>query len=1454
MSLKERFAAGSRFDSTGEFTLDESKAKQKMARFQLASPSEFLMLVVQAAVAAKCREIAVTQVENELHLVAKAADLEPEAVRENENFLFEHDDDTVAYHLLGVAANAVEVQCEAPPIVAMVDGDLHFEAKLKTPLSELEELSRERLAYLPCPLKLQDQLLPTRAIPEDAELQISGKSSVIVLVKYGVVVHRETSQRTINFRAVAVADQLGLDASYSQVVKDARYQELITKLDKQANEALALEVRDNESPESHQRWLSFLFDQLPNPAGEALENAPLFPLADRAGEVSFKEIKGLVSRQGKVFVARRRFNVSLETPCLLLSDPNVNRVLDKLLPPKSRLDAEAEVQEQQLIAARRKAWESSPRPLELPPGDYICQSVVEGRGWSAAIGFWAGQVGSNSADILYQGKLLSTATLNDVPLGATAVIDVTEGEVAENWVALVEQREKEVLKQVQSEMVLLWRSQESIPRAALSPRGVKALLNDLTTRDPTPAAKNSPLFPTLDGGYFSFRELEAMEEVRVGLPVDLSARAVAGLGNDPILLYSPELLQALQAVLGRKRVMDLRERQEALAQLDQAWSSPRPPLVRRLGYLKKVEFVHQDCHGEIALYPEDGGGAKVELLHLGAPIQTLEFEGGKVLSLEASVEAPSLTLAASLGSFVRDKAFAALMAALAKEARQLESEAFFHNGPSLDQRLALLAQYPLPAEEVAGVPLFPTTQPGELLSLQRLRAELAKHGHILIGSGSLRLYHRPVILQEAAEGVREMIPEATLAQAEQVLTERRKLEVFEAQPLSRPSLGPKYPLSWDYPVRFPLDDGRGEIALVRDGAKDGGVVYAYVKGRLVCAKSRVLPPQFAAALEHPDFVLNKDYTDVSVPESVHEFLKVACDRCMLKAAKQRLALGIGWESASKIRLKAWAYFASDVPAAESKDEFLEKLEVKLLDGSSIFFPQLAKAKLQGYVDPRFQGDSFTDGMVVRASAKEAELLSRWLGKRLTPQDTFLRKAMSRRKALAELPTTLDPTLFQRIFERENLKARLGISLEGDLIALDGEGQPLGKLPYSLRLPVTGLVWGATPVKKEEATPRARLPRPLLQALEEWSEELCLSWVQGLDGHPGLEHERRLALELLKRSVPEISKKGRHSGSRLADLLWDLPLFSRVDKTLISGSALAATLAETREPILVAESRFRAPGSALVFSDNGPEKEILSSILGKSGLQQFEAPSLLDREEIAKSAKSLLSWGLAPAVAGLKVFSKASDRVASLSDFFKQEESDARDPREVLLVQLREDIRGLLGRKHYQESDLLFQNLDFGTWPLGPPVYRPLDLNTDIVELVKTVGGLMKTNVGELIKQPPKVPKRNHYRLNSSHPAIRWLLSREAPEADRRAVRMLLVIHWVGLVNEASEQLADSHEDAFLSLLAGRMAQTFSERAEPSAEKSPPEESSPASPKEKRKRARQGRSWANSPFASGKKGD
>ena len=1409
MSLKERFAAGSRFDSDGEFTLDESKAKEKMARFQLSSPTEFLMLVVQAAVASKCCEITVHQAQSELRVVAKGADLDPEAVKDKESFLFESDGETLPYHLLGVAANAVEPQCSQAPVVAMVDGDLHFEVQLNSALVGLRGLLLVRLPYLPCPLTLDGESLSTSDVSSDIDLALHDSESEIALVKFGVIVHRERRKFRVNCRAVVRADDLSVDASYSQVVKDRRYDQLIAGLEKQANQLLADRVKEQPDSEPSGTWLTLMRELLPDPAGTALESAPLFPLADRAGEMSFREIMELVSRQGSVFVSRRRFNVQLETPCVLLFDPPVEDTIRKLLPSKSLQDAESQIQKQQLVEARRKAWESSPRPLELPPGETICRAIVEGRGWKAAIGVWRGQLGANRAEILYQGRLLSTAPLNNVPPGSTAVVDVTEGEVAPSWLGLEEKRLRTVLQGVQSEIAQLWRSQSHFEVSDLSPQGLESLLNDLYGTSPSEAAKNTPLFPTLDGKtLLSFRELEAMDEVRLGEPTELSPRTAQALGSAPILLYSPERLRALYSKLGRERVRDLRGRQEALARLDWAWANPSLPTVTDRDYLSKATFKHQDSHGEIALFAKAGGGTDVTLRFEGAIVETVRCEGARLLSFQAAVEAPQLTLAEDLTAFVEDDAYTALLSALAESVQELERRAFFHPDLAVMHRFKLATLYDYSERELEETPLVPSPDQSETWTLRSLREELQTHGCLLTGKMGVEFPGRRVVLNErqVLDSVKNLLGEVTWSSAEALLSQMRKSEQFQALPVAR-----KIAVRGRYPLRTEVSEGRGEVVLAAVDASDAGMLYAYVDGRFVCTKERVLPSDFVAALEHPDFALSEDFQDVGIPDSVRALLQNACDQTMLEAAGSNL----------KLRSRAWKYFASNSPSEQAKQAFLDGLQLELLDGRVVTFAQLLQLKVQGYVRPEFHYDGPRQGAVIRALASDIEYLGSLLGKRLAFQESFLQREMERQRALEHLPRSVASDLFSRDFEGGGGRGKLALSREGKLVGLNSEGEVMGVL-RELRLPVIGLVWGAerSGQSKVGEEPQATLPRPLQLQVEQWSESLCLEWVKGLGDHPLSSGERALALALLRVLIREVSSKDDRASSTAATLLWDLPLFARVDRTLVSGSALAATLAESGQQLTVASSRFRSPGDALFLAQQGEERAILTSFFGKAGLREFEAPPLLDVEELARTAKSVVSWGVAPAVAGWKAWNKTMDYLSTLGR--KEEGEKVRDPREVLLVQLREDIRSLVGRKQYQESDGLFQNLDFGRWPLGPPIYKPRKLN--------------------------------QYRLNSLHPAVRWLLSREASASDRRAVRMLLVVHWVGLVNERSESLSDSHEDAFLDLLVERMAQTFSAQAEVEAEPKPSESDETATPlqstQRKRVRSRKSKGFS-SPFESKK---
>ena len=146
----------------------------------------------------------------------------------------------------------------------------------------------------------------------------------------------------------------------------------------------------------------------------------------------------------------------------------------------------------------------------------------------------------------------------------------------------------------------------------------------------------------------------------------------------------------------------------------------------------------------------------------------------------------------------------------------------------------------------------------------------------------------------------------------------------------------------------------------------------------------------------------------------------------------------------------------------------------------------------------------------------------------------------------------------------------------------------------------------------------------------------------------------------------------------------------------------------------------------------------------------------------------------------KCFEKIRDRyhkfAGSLRSKQKKGALSAAQREQRLLDELHTDLGLLLGRRSLQKADTFFSNTEFGSWILGPPIYR--SMTTEQI------------------------------RFNRLHPAFRWLLSAEGSSRSRRIARLLLLVNWVGLVNEASIPLTDEDEDHFLSRLLKRLLATF----------------------------------------------
>jgi hypothetical protein len=1363
MSLLERFQAGSELDSVGEFTLDESKAREKMARFQLVTNEEFLMLVAQAAVAAQCSAMAITLAGSEVRLVATGALLDAESVRTIREFLFDSQSENVAYNLLAVAANAVEPSCQTPPLIAMVDEELHFEANLSSELRGLAATIKDRLAHLPCPLSLNGVRLATDPIGEEPRVELlEGGTSSITLIRYGVVVARQSKSLSLAFKAVAAANSLLLDASFSHVVEDDAYKAVLKALSCRANRELADFVCGQPVDGSvAMKLLPHFMADHPDPAGAALDAFPLFPLADRGGHISFADILAQVSERGQVMTAGRNYNLQLSVPVVRLDDQTTRQALQARLPARAFKNADSEYLAQAAAARNKSQWESSPRPTELPPGRYLCQAQVQGLTWEAAIGYLASPGGPGRVDVLYQGRLLANESLGDLPPGAAAVLNVRQGQVDPTWSRLDGREYRAICKELREKLRALFRQQTFSAPADLYPALRAYLLSELKSGKPPTVAKTAPLFPVLgQSTALTFGQVSALETVALGDPVTPFQRIPASALPVPLLEHSPERFQVLVSRLGAPRVIDFRDQQKRLRAIDREMANPKPATLGPGDYLIRRSLSLSPCAGEVGLLADQGSKLRVALMKHGVVFENLTVPGGRVLEAVAVVDVPHLELTPMWNGIARSTAYSKLLSDLSTEISKLEQELLAADlalQPEL--RIKLLRAYPQAKETYWEKPLLATTSYGTFATLSQLDAELDKHGHLLRGEPGIAVPGRIALISPSKEIVSFLNDglnrPVTWAEASVALRAYQQALAFEEK-----SAVSRIALAGRYPVRLPLPSGRGEVVIQQTDIRLPGEVNCYVRGRFVCRKTGLIPSPFLAAVESEAFVLSSDFQDVSVPDSVKAMLHEICGQCMLQAAVHSDLI---------LRNMAWEYFGKGNALSELKAKFQELVTLSKLDGEPVSLAAVASSKIQGYVGPKFSSAIPSQGLVLRLNAIEVERFSRYSGKSLNNVEALLLAQQRYRQQLESLPTQLPKKLYSKTFEDGPLKAILGVSMERRTVGLDAQGRPVGLL-RQLHMPVQAIVHGAVADSRKGLEPIAELPSKSYTQLGRWADQLCLDWVKEKadDG--------QLIIHLLSLCTREIASRDDRPLSAMATILWDMPLFSRVDGTRVSGSALAAALTESKEPITVSAGTFRVPGSAIYLPEGSEELQILSGVLGKDSLRWYEAPPLVNAAEIGDSVKRLVSWGMAPLGKTWAAVSRLLERPKDKKE--KKPAVKVRDPREVLIVQLKEDIRNLLGREHFRKSDELFKALDFGSWPLGPPIYR------------QRGGG--------------------PFRLNSLHAGVRWLLEKSGDERHKRAARMMLVVHWVGLVNVASTELTDTHEDEFLTNLAERLAQIFAQ--------------------------------------------
>lgn len=237
--LLDELRAAGRVDSQGKFTLAGEQALEKLRRFQLKDPSQYLLFALRAAVAAGATALDIDFSPTRIRI--GAPDWVPPARDDLLSGLFLSPDEAPAAYYLGVVANIVRVEVDA--------GGLTIRHRL-TPLRLLRALSEWAL------LLAQRPLVPTRvgqqqlgrAEPASAfhgtRVQLAGEEGIVDLAplllgpsrlriyKHGVAISRPppVALPRPHVQGYVRADSLRLDLTGESIVDDARWQAVLRDL------------------------------------------------------------------------------------------------------------------------------------------------------------------------------------------------------------------------------------------------------------------------------------------------------------------------------------------------------------------------------------------------------------------------------------------------------------------------------------------------------------------------------------------------------------------------------------------------------------------------------------------------------------------------------------------------------------------------------------------------------------------------------------------------------------------------------------------------------------------------------------------------------------------------------------------------------------------------------------------------------------------------------------------------------------------------------------------------------------------------------------------------------------------------------------------------------------------------------------------------------------------------
>ncbi|MGE0489485.1 MAG: hypothetical protein AB7S38_09755 [Vulcanimicrobiota bacterium] len=1314
MSLLERLRQGGTVDSLGQFTLDVEKARSKMARFQLTEPLRFGLEVVMAAVAGGASRIAITAESRQLTFELPDLALPGEALANLDDFMLSSTDQPEERALahLGVALNSLG-QLDPQQITLEVGGyrlhrgagpdklektepgsaRLQIDGRLDQ--TSLRQLLEEHCSHCRLELSWNGRRL-SASVQTDSlglELALQSDRSRLELVVLGVtcgIRHLETS---IPYRAVAVCDQLKLNASHTDVVENATYQGLVEKAAQSAEEQLLALARQADLAAEPELW-KFLLLALAQV--RALEEIPLFPTASGT-YLSKADLRQLRSQSGSLFFSQRRVDVILEGVTVLLArQPFVLAALQAHF-GSSLQDAASRVAEELAIRANQTQWQNSPREAVLPPGAWLARKPVDLKTCRGEVGLSLDAGSDSLVHVLYQSKLLCTHKAND-DLSYTAVLDFPRLDLKPDWSGPKDKRFEQALDKLTRAARDLYTELDEASLDADLPAVRHHLLTamaDQASLSKLPAHfLRLRIFSSLQGPC-SLEDLQArgcgwvlLEHYTRSLPPDF-------LPAEIVALVDERERRLLQLLLG-KHLSDQRKRLEHLGavadQLDGEpdLDLPDPGLV-------EVTVEADGFRGKLGLLPRQLS-PNLRLVHRGIALGSRHYKPSGV-PLAAVIESADFKPNQDWSDLEDDQTMERALAVVAQAEERAWKELSRLKKPDHERRkliFKLLSRQPQLKELFWHTPLVETSD-DTWLTLAEVQTELEKHGDLLTGT---RVTHpeRPVLrLSRKLESLLSSLLEGFASQAAgpvvSQLTARQDFLSRSPELWTIPFLGSLAQVSLPAPFQ-------GRLALTSRATGWLKIVY---QNRLLEEQKKVFPSPCCVWFSHGKLQPNYNYTAANNLAKLRPALMEAVSKCLAELARsvpRAAALKALLLVASEVSLRSEdRQSLREVPLLTLSDDRLVSLaQLRELFGKSV--PVVTPAQARWPREPM---------LVAPASLWEA--IARLAECALVGQVERLRQERRLQAELSSLPSRPSGWLIKRELPGGSVIGIPSRAQEYYLVAQDAQGQTVGHGPRPF-LETVAFVVGE--FNRLPDSNQVELPNALQEELEEAGRgiyaRLAQDYAQGQRSRP----VRQLLLGALLELRREVG--GKSKAGILGRQLAELPLF------FLTGGRRASALALMDEANLNKElvySPFAAnepdQGLVPVLPEASLEWEIMVGLVGSQNLRRLDEPP---RPAGVQRLVDACAWGWSTVSAALERLNTS-------------EQSPRSDRERALLVRLRREFKlSVTGWARRESSDLVLGAV-WASWPLGPPAY-----------------------FGSLTDRGKVVPQLKLNRLNSN---LRWLL-------------------------------------------------------------------------------------------------